>query len=90
MAEAARQPRVRPLPRYWTADDVAARLGKSAGWLRQRWHDLEMQGFPRPDPLLGYDSHAVEQWCDRRSGLNRNGPGTGSEEEKALAAILGW
>ena len=79
--------------RYWTVERTAAHLGKSPNWFRLHRQELEVCGFPNPDVLLGYDSHAVEAWCDRRSGLTDGrqtiNASAGTEEAKALAAILG-
>ena len=83
----------RPAARYWTAGETASRLGKSLSWFRLHRQELEACGFPAHDGLLGYDSYAVEAWCDRRSGLTEGGQTinacASTEEAKALAAILG-
>lgn len=87
------QCRQRHNARYWTMERTAAHLGKSANWFRLHRQELEACGFPAHDALLGYDSYAVEAWCDRRSGLTEGGQtinaSASTEEAKALAAILG-
>lgn len=75
----------RPTSRFWTDEDLAARLGKSRNWLRQNRKLLEKQGMPQRDELFGYDSVAIEHWLDVRAGLRE--PSVENEEQKALELI---
>ncbi len=59
-----------PMPRGLDEFQVAARLGKSEGWFRKHRAELEANGFPKYDELLGgRDANAIEAWWDKRSGL---------------------
>ena len=79
------RPRFRPEPRIWTEFQLACRLGRSEGWLRQNRARLEAEGFPPLDSLLGgTDAAAVERWLDNRAGLERS-----SEANEWLEAIHG-
>ncbi len=65
------KPRFVPNPRPWNEFQVAARLNRGVEWFRKHRMTLEVEGFPRKDPLLdGWDSKAIEEWLDRRSGLS--------------------
>jgi predicted DNA-binding transcriptional regulator AlpA len=75
-----------PDPRIWSPDQVASRLGRSPGWLYERMPRLKQLGFPRKDEVLGgWDSKAVENWLDRRAGLETNA----NIEDQMLEAIHG-
>ncbi|KGM34683.1 hypothetical protein [Inquilinus limosus] len=86
MAE-RRKPRPDVVPRIWTEEQVAWRLGMSVETMRRRSQELKRQGMPEADPLfLGrWDIKAIEHWLDMRAGLvdaaNINQP---SEFERAL------
>ena len=59
-----------PLPRYYNAQQVAARLGVSIGTFQNKRPSLEKAGFPLYDELFkGWDAEAIEHFCDQRSGL---------------------
>ena len=59
-----------PTPRTLNALQLLARLGKSPGWFKEHRTELEAEGFPPYDELLGgWDSKAVEAWFDKRSRL---------------------
>ena len=61
------KPKFQPEPRIFTADQVAARLGKGTTWFHEHLRQLSAQGFPNRDPLLkGWDSKAIEIWLDKR------------------------
>ena len=56
-------------PRMLTLIEVAHRLGHGEGWFTSNRQKLEAEGFPKMDPLLErWDSDAVDDWLDRRSG----------------------
>jgi len=64
-----------PTPRFYSAEQVAARLGKSENWFRDHRSDLESRGFPKRSKTLdGWDAVAIEHYCDVRSGLKRPSP----------------
>jgi hypothetical protein len=80
------KPHFIPQPRPWNEFQVAARLNRGVEWLRKHRSALEQEGFPRKDPLLdGWDSKAIEEWLDRRSGLEAS-PAINAEAQ-ALEAI---
>jgi len=57
-------------PRVLNTITLCAYIGRSPTWLAENRAQLEAEGFPRPDPLLGgYDRMAVDLWLDRRSGI---------------------
>lgn len=59
-----------PTPRIWSRQQVACRLGKGEQWFLDHRPELEREGFPKADALLGgYDADAIEAWLDRRGGL---------------------
>jgi hypothetical protein len=89
MPVSRRRPSFTPTPRVWTEHQVACRLGHGESWLRAQRPELERQGFPRPDPLLGgTDADAVDLWLDRRSGIiDSSGSDPGLDER--LEAFCG-
>ena len=70
MAE-RRKPRPNVVPRIWTEEQVAWRLGMSVETMRRRMQELKRQGMPEPDPLFldRWDINAIEHWLDVRAGL---------------------
>jgi hypothetical protein len=84
MAEHRRKPRPTVVPRFWTEEQVAWRLGMSIETLRRRIDTLTAEGMPDPDPLFldRWDIDAVEHWLDVRAGLTKardEAPVTGYE-----------
>ena len=66
----AARPRYTPAPRVLSEPATAALLGKGAAWFRENRPQLEAEGFPKYDELLGgTDSVAVHRWLDQRSRL---------------------
>lgn len=52
---------------YLPEPKVAEALGRSVGWLRQHRGDLEREGFPRMDRLIGRTNRQdLEAWVARR------------------------
>ncbi|RJL06822.1 hypothetical protein D3P06_02170 [Paracoccus aestuarii] len=46
---------------------VAARFGRSPDWLRKTRSKLEVDGFPPPDPIVGFTLKAdVDAWLSKR------------------------
>jgi predicted DNA-binding transcriptional regulator AlpA len=61
--------------RVFDARDIAAMAGRSVGWFYARRRELEGEGFPRRDDLLGgWHKSAVEQWFARRAGAASPSP----------------
>jgi|TARA_Y100000031_G_scaffold130955_1_gene150995 hypothetical protein len=59
-----------PDPRTWDAYQVASSLGRGPEWFKEHQGELEANGFPLYDGLLGgWDGKAIEAWRDKRSGL---------------------
>lgn len=72
-------------PRIWNEFQVASRLNMGARSFKEKRPELEKQGFPKFDPLLGgWDSRAIELWLDARSGIALP---ANSDEALALAAV---
>ena len=66
----AARPRYTPLPRLLSERAIAAMLDKGYTKFREIRPQLEAEGFPKIDKLIGgTDSVAVNRWLDRRSGL---------------------
>lgn len=63
-------------PRMVPPEKVARRLGVTLAAFDAKRPDLEREGFPKPDGVLGtYCLEAVDKWIDRRAGLMpANGP----------------
>ena len=60
------------MPRVLNTVTLCAYIGRSPTWLAENRSQLEAEGFPKPDPLLGgYDRCAVDLWLDRRSDILR-------------------
>lgn len=56
-------------PRMVPPEKAARRLGVTMVVFREKLHDLEAAGFPKPDAVLGnYCLQAVDRWIDARSG----------------------
>lgn len=54
-------------PAYLSEADVAKVLGRSRDWLRKNRADLEREGFPRIDGLIGLTCVAdINAWIARR------------------------
>lgn len=79
MADPRRKPRPTVVPRFWTEEQVAWRLGMSVETMRRRIGTLTAEGMPDADPLFldRWDIDAVEHWLDLRSGL---APKTGAAQ----------
>lgn len=59
-------------PRMVAPEKVARRLGVTVANFAEKRRDLESQGFPKPDAILGtYCLEAVDNWIDSRAGLHR-------------------
>ena len=55
------------VPEYLTEAEVAVTLGRSRDWLRKTRPDLEREGFPRIDGLIGLTCRQdVLAWVKRR------------------------
>jgi hypothetical protein len=63
-------------PRMVGPEKIARRLGVTLAAFDAKRLDLEHEGFPKPDGVLGtYCLEAVDKWIDRRAGLMpANGP----------------
>ena len=58
------------ISRIKSKSDIAAKLGISMGTFNARRAQMEAEGFPEYDRLLGgYDVKAVDLWLDRRSNI---------------------
>src|SRR5690348_1284897 len=58
------------LPMVIRAPEVARLMGHSAGWFYGHRAELEKQGFPPKDGLLGgWHKAAVTDWLARRGGV---------------------
>jgi hypothetical protein len=54
-------------PAYLSEADVATMLGRSRDWLRKNRPDLEREGFPTVDGLIGLTCVAdIDAWIARR------------------------
>lgn len=61
-------------PRMVGPEKVARRLGVTLAGFEAKRPELEREGFPKPDSVLGtYCLEAVDRWIDRRAGLIPNG-----------------
>lgn len=61
-------------PRMVGPEKVARRLGVTVATFEEKRVDLEREGFPKPDGVLGtYCLEAVDKWIDRRAGLTSVG-----------------
>lgn len=57
-------------PRMVPPEKIARRLGVTLAEFRLKQAELEQEGFPPADRLLGtYCLEAVDRWIDRRAGL---------------------
>lgn len=71
-------------PRMVGPEKIARRLGVTLTAFREKRHELEQQGFPKPDGVLGtYCLEAVDRWIDQRAGLMRE-----DDPASAQAAML--
>ena len=71
-------------PRMIGPEKVARRLGVTPGTFAAKLADLEREGFPKPDGVLGtYCLETVDKWIDRRAGLIRE-----DDPVSAQAAML--
>lgn len=71
-------------PRMVSPEKVARRLGVTPAAFSSKRSDLERDGFPMPDGVLGtYCLEAVDKWIDRRAGLIRE-----DDPVSAQAAML--
>jgi len=76
MRVAAAQIRFKVEPRDVPPSKAARRLHLTLDEFRQKVAELELRGFPRPDPTTGnYYLTAIDQWMASRTGLTAfNGP----------------
>lgn len=52
---------------YGSDSWIAARFGRSLEWFRKSRTKLEADGFPKPDPLIGFTLKAdVDAWLAKR------------------------
>lgn len=59
------------MTRMITPAQAAAHIGRTAHWLKRHRAELELNGFPKPDPLFDrYDILAVDAWLDQRAADN--------------------
>ena len=57
-------------PRLVPPEKVARRLGVSYAMFKEKLPELNGNGFPKPEPVLGnYCLQAVDRWIDARAGL---------------------
>lgn len=71
-------------PRMVGPEKVARRVGVTLATFEAKRAELERQGFPAPDPVLGtYCLEAVDRWIDDRAGLMRE-----DDPVSAQAAML--
>ena len=57
-------------PRMVGPEKIARRLGVTLTAFEGKRSELEREGFPKPDSVLGtYCLESVDKWIDRRSGL---------------------
>lgn len=57
--------------RMITVAQAAAHIGRTAHWLKRHRAELELNGFPKLDPLFNrYDILAVDAWLDQRAADN--------------------
>ena len=74
-----------PRPRIWSKSQVCARFQRCVSWFDANRSELEAQGFPTFDQLLGgWDSQAVERWFDRRAGIDARCDDRVAKSEKTL------
>ena len=65
-----RQPSYEPPPRVFSEHQLATLFGMGETKFRAMRPQLEAEGFPKQDDLLGgTDAAAAHRWLDRRSGL---------------------
>ena len=65
-----RRPVYEPTPRILSDYELATMMGNCENVFRKKRPQLEAEGFPKHDELLGgTDADAVHRWLDRRSGL---------------------
>lgn len=70
------------ISRIKSKSEIAAKLGISMGTFNARRPQMEAEGFPGYDRLLGgYDVKAVDLWLDRRSNI---APASTSAADRAL------
>lgn len=71
-------------PRMVGPEKIARRLGVTLAAFHEKRHELEQNGFPKPDGVLGtYCLEAVDRWIDKRAGLHRE-----DDPMSAQAAML--
>lgn len=71
-------------PRMVGPEKIARRLGVTLAGFEAKRSELEREGFPKPDGVLGtYCLEAVDRWIDRRAGLIRE-----DDPVSAQAAML--
>lgn len=59
-------------PRMVGPEKIARRLGVTLAGFETKRAELEREGFPKPDRVLGtYCLEAVDRWIDQRAGLIR-------------------
>lgn len=60
-------------PRMVGPEKIARRLGVTLAGFEAKRQELESDGFPKADPVLGtYCLEAVDRWIDHRAGLIRD------------------
>lgn len=73
-------------PRMVGPEKVARRLGVTLAAFDEKRMDLEREGFPRRDAVLGtYCLEAVDKWIDRRAGLIREDDPVSAQTEMLRA-----
>jgi hypothetical protein len=77
-----------PTPRFFDADQVATRLGKSENWFREHQSRLEKKGFPKFNAEFdGWDAVAIERYIDMKSGIRK--PTAADYDSDIMEAING-
>lgn len=73
-------------PRMVPPEKVARRLGITIAVFLEKRADLERNGFPKADSVLGnYPLDAVDRWIDGRAGLSRPGDPFSAQNEMLQA-----
>jgi hypothetical protein len=79
-------------PRMVGPEKVARRLGVTLATFEAKRPDLEREGFPKADRILGtYCLETVDRWIDARAGLHReNDPVSAQSEMLSAVRERAW
>lgn len=85
----APKPTIKIQPRVYSEEMLARRFNRSpSSWSKKR-KELEREGFPHYDELLGgTDIIAAEHWIDLRSGLNISTAGENDYDKMIMERLL--